>query len=322
MERIYRDQMERKRRAINRSAKCENGQGYVKRKMTIDTVCHYILHPVVYSTIGKSNDFFFHALRLCWNDKNILKDTRCKKLLYGLHLREGDIETLDVMNLTRSNENGWFTSSRENDLAKIGKLSGYFLRRFACTIGKALDDNFDPECCSWVGDKNLDELLKELKERTIIPVIVKLEISPHSEFDSSRFVCLAEDVVNNLVNGKEMVISRRVKLLEISAAFHDKVWLLLNSSAPGTRQQLINELFNNTLMEIVPLEAENENRTDMVPPVEDKNPNLIIPMGDISPKVNSKDHQARVCSQLERRPASSRSKQRNARYPIDEFDME
>lgn len=271
--------MERRRRVLRRSGKCANYDGNTKQKTAPEIICHYILYPVVLSTVEKSNDFYFHALRLSWNDRNKLKDFRCQKLLRGLHLKEDDIESLDIETLARSEENGWFISSRKNDLAKIGSVAGYFLRGFACSVGKALDSNYNKDVYSGMNAKALNDMFTEMKNnQTIVPVILKVEISQHSNFEVQRFVCLTEDLVNMLVSGEEMLIPRRVKILKISTVFHDWAWRSLNSEREN-REQLLNE---------------------------------IMSAASPSPQVQCE-------RQAPSRQASSRSKQRSTKYPSELF---
>lgn len=237
-----RSAMQRKRRAEKRSGKRKNYEGYEKRKMTNDKVCRYILFPMVLSSIGKPNDFYFHALNLRWNCKNISRDRRCQELIRGLHLGENveNVENVEIHNLARSRETGWFMSSRKNDLAKIGKLAGYFLRMFACSVGQALDENFAFN--SRIDVKDFNDLIKELKDnKTIVPAIVKLEISRDSHFDASKFVCLNEEHVEKLVNGNEIIATRRAKLLEISSGLQEWAWRLLNLATLKTRRELLND---------------------------------------------------------------------------------
>src|ERR1700761_1516050 len=111
---------------------------YEKRKMTTDLVDHYILFPVVFSALGRKNEFYIHALSSCWNDKNILKDSRCQQMFRGLNLKQ----PIEIDGLSKSTD-GWFTSCRHNDLEKIGKVAGYFIRLFSRTVGIALDGKFD-----------------------------------------------------------------------------------------------------------------------------------------------------------------------------------
>lgn len=329
--------MERKKRAIKRSGYCEIRQDDEQEKITTDTICHYILHPVIFSTIGNSNDFYFHSLKLRWNERNTLKDPRCQKLLRGLHLKEHEFETLDIEHLIRFKGNGWFTSSRKTDLAKIGKVAGYFLRRFACAVGKALDDNFDPEFYSSISAEYLNDLFKELKDNeTIVPVIVKLELSSLSNFDASKFVCLSEDIANVLVNGKKIIIPRRVNLLEISSDFHDWAWRLLNSSSLETQQQLINDLMHDHITTKSVLQVDDENQIDSALQVtENENENAgealcrqvavttsnVGCMEYIPLQAERKNHHNRICHLVERRPASSRSKKRSTKYPLQTFFM-
>lgn len=287
MDKIIRCAIDRKTRAVKRSRKRESYQVYMKRQMITDKICHYIVFPVVFSAIGKPNDFYFHSLSQCWNDKNISKNYPCRELLRGLHWKD----VVEIDNLPRSAETGWFTSSRKNDLAKIGKVAGIFLRRFACSVGQALDDNFILDRYSHVGDKDLTDLINELKEiKTVEPVIVKLEISPHSNFDASKFICLSEDHVNMIISGDEKVVTRRVKVLKITSGLHDWTWRLLNLPTLESREQLLIDGIPNPV-EGLPERVENENC------------------------------EARVCHQIQGRPVSSRLKRPNTRYISEIFDM-
>lgn len=211
---------------------------YEKRKMTTDKVSHFILFPVVLSSVGKCNDFYLHSLSLCWNDKNLCKDTRCKHLIHGLYLKD----KLNIYDLEKCGETGWFTSTRSNDLLNIGKMVGYFIRCNACAVAKALDEMFIPESYSLIEDKEFNDFMNEFKiNKTVVPVIVKVDISPESNFDASKFVCLSDDIVSNLVNGEEVVVTRRVKLLKIIEDLHDWAWQVLNTSSTECRQKLISE---------------------------------------------------------------------------------
>lgn len=325
MERKMRAGMERKNRVMKRSG---NLSDYVPRKISTDTVCHYILHPVIFSTIGKSNDFYLHSLRMFWNDKNLLKDARCQKLLSGLHLKPDDFEKWDFENLERSKDNGWFISSRKNDLAKIGKIAGYFLRRFVCVVGKALDEYFDPEFYSPINIKDLDDVFEELKaNNTIVPIIVKVELSALSYFDASRFVCLPEDIVNGITNGNKTLLPRRVNLLEITTDFHDWAWRLLNSPELETRQQLFNILIRDLQVDDedhspVTLSENNATEEILYPQIEFINPDNGNAIEDVSLQVGNVSHQDRICCQGERRLASSRLKKRSTKYPSQLFCME
>lgn len=242
--------MDRKKRAVKRSAQSKTLQSYEKREKTTDRVRQYILYPVVPSTIGKSNDFYFHALQLIWNERNIFKDSQCKKLLQGLYWKMEENESIYIAKLARATNNRWFTSSRENDLATIGKVAGYFLRRFASSVGKALDERFNPDTDDCFIGAKINDLFKVLLDnRTIVPVIVKLDLSPNSKFiqSNSKFICLTEDVVNILHDGEKVEVSRRAELLKINAVFHERAWRLLNSSSNEIRHKVMEELLNDTV---------------------------------------------------------------------------
>lgn len=295
-----RTRLDRKKRAQKRSRK-DTCQDYVKRKMTNETVCHYVLYPIIPSTIEKSNDFYFRALRLIWNERNISKDPQCQKLIKGL--RTEDIETLNIENLSRDEENGWFSSSRKNDLVKIGEIAGYILRNFACSVGQSLDEKSCNGPCKKI--KRLDDLFEELKSKGIIrPVIIKLEISPNSNFDSTRFICLEENVVNILVNGKELVLSRRVKLLHVHNTFHHHTWSILNTCVKETRLQLIKDIENDDLEK-----ANSEDATIDGVPIDILRPivELVVP------------EERETCNRVVLRPASTRSKKKSSKYPSDQF---
>lgn len=243
--------MDRNKRYKKRLAKLKSNN-YLKREITTDKVCHYILYPIVFSTIGKTNDFYFHILKLCWNDKNLLKDFRCQEMFRGLHLQQG----VEIADLVLSAETGWFTSSRRNDLAKIGKICGYFIRNFACSIGQALDEKFNPEAYPPILDEKFNACVYTLKEnKAIIPVVVKLEISPQSNFDTERFICLSENLVSNLTDEDEEVEATcRAKLLKIKPELHSWSWRLLNVRSFEERVELLNDGIPLEL----PSSAENE----------------------------------------------------------------
>lgn len=148
---------------------------YKKREITTDNVTHYILYPVVLSTINDSNDFYFYILKLCWNDKNILKDRKFRQMLCGMNLEEAvDTEFLPI-----SAETGWFSSSRQNDLAKIGRIAGYFLRMASYFIYQALNGGEEFEEKSPINDDHFNEYVN---------AIVKLEISSNSSFNLEKFM--------------------------------------------------------------------------------------------------------------------------------------
>lgn len=234
---------------------------------------------MVFSSIGKPNEFYFHVLNLKWNCKNISKDYRCQELIRGLNLQEH----VEIDNLTISNETGWFKSSKKTDLAKIGKVSGYFFRMFACSVGQALDENFT-DFYSRVDDKDLNDVINVLKDNlTIKPAIIKLEISGESKFDASKFLCLNEQQVNKLVNGKEIIATRRSKILEISSGLQDWAWSLLNEAALEKRRELL---------------------SDGVPITEETVPAILETFND-----GSLEEQA-----MKRRPLSCRSRQPNKLY--------
>ncbi len=198
---------------------------YVKREITKDNVVHHIIYPVVLSTINGSNDFYYHILQLCWNDKNILKDRRYRQMVCGLRLKD----VVDVKNLAVSDESGWFTSSRQNDLAKIGKVAGYFIRKFACSVAEALHEGNDFDDTVPIVDDVFNEFVESLKtKKAVVPVVVKLEISQQSSFDTKRFICVSDELVKQLADGDEMTTSLRCKLITIKAEYHEWAWRLLN----------------------------------------------------------------------------------------------
>lgn len=336
--------MDRKKRAVKRFAKGKTLQSYEKRENTTDRVRHYILYPVVTSTIGKSNDFYFHALQLIWNDRNIFKDSQCKKLLQGLYWKQDENDAMDIEKLARAKGNEWFTSSRQSDLATIGKVAGYFLRRFASSVGKAMDERFNLDTDCFIGPKNLNDLFEVLRDnQTIIPAIVKLDISPNSKFDHSKLICLTKDIVNILHNGEKAAVSRRAELLKINAVFHERAWRLLNSLSNEIRHEIMEELLNNSVqMKTIPSLVENE--TVHLPVPVDKNLTVHLPVDEnlvdgfpinalqqpieliecpleVLPPNANKNRRSKVCRQLESRPASSRSKERNRKYPLELYIM-
>lgn len=282
--------MDRKKRYTTRKAykkrleKCKKSNDYVKRVMTTDKACHYILFPVNFSTVGKSNDFFLRILNLCWNDKNLQKDTRCREMFRGLHLQKA----VKIADLPKSPKTGWFISSRKTDLAKIGKVAGYFIRRFACSVGSALDDTFNREVYTPIINKHFNECVNALKDnKTIMPVVVKLEISSESCFDNSRFISLNDDLVNNLTSGVEIVGTRKAKLLKIKTELHDWAWQLLNSPTLEQRTKLLND--------------------------------GILPKGP--PRNENEGNQPQISLQTEDRRASCRTKHPSRKYPTQIFKM-
>lgn len=333
--------MDRKSQTIKRSAKTRNPQNYEKRKMTKNTVRHYILYPVVPLTIGKSNDFYFHTLRLMLSDRNIKKDPKCKKLLQGLRLKDEELHNLDVGQLMRDRENGWFTSSRQNDLATIGKVVGYFLKCFASSVVNVLDEHFSPETATLNVVKELHDLFEVLRHnQAIVPVIIKLNISPHSKFDQSKFIYLTEDVVKILHDTEKTTISRRVELLNIKEEHQEQIWRLLNSVTCETRQEILEELMKNgNLGESEPDDEirifeenrlDGENETDDEIPINGENwfntGNQIdgVPIDTLEPLIEITEapiEPLKNIKKIERRSASSRSKQINKKYPVELYDI-
>ncbi len=217
---------------------------YEKRKNCTSTVSHFIVFPVTPSTIGKSNDFYLHSLSLCWNDKNMLNDARCKHMLRGLYLKS----EVEHGSLAKSAETGWFSSSRSNDLRKIGNIAGYFIRNHACSVAVAMDEQFVPGG-EPINNKEFNDFISGLKEgKTIVPTIVKLDISPDSYFDTSKFICLDENFAKNVIGDEVTVVTRRAKILNIKTELHDWAWRLLNVPSDENRQELIDlNLVNDIL---------------------------------------------------------------------------
>lgn len=144
-------------------------QCYKKRKVTNERACHYILFPVVKSTVGISSDFYFHALNLCWNDKNLLKDPQCQRMFRGFRLTQ----EIPLHSLDTSAESGWFTGSNASVLAKIGKIAGYFIRIHACSVASALDGNFNVDDYIPVVNKDMNYCVNALKQnKAVTPVVV------------------------------------------------------------------------------------------------------------------------------------------------------
>lgn len=236
--------LQRNRRAVKRSEKRKNYEGYAKRKWTTDKVCQYILFPVVPAATGKPNDFYLHALSMCWNDKNITKDYRCQQLLRGLSFRS-DIP--DLRNLKRSSETGWFQSSRKVDLARIGQVAGIFLHKYASSVGAALDEKYRPGLPNQIIGEDVTSLIEELKDDgTVLPVIVKMELSADSYFDSSKFIRLNEHQVNLLATGDEIIVTSRVKLLKITTEFINLAWNVLNSISYEVQKMLLHDITSLT----------------------------------------------------------------------------
>lgn len=232
--------MDRNKRYTNRVKRVakSSSNGYIKRENTAERKTHYILYPVVLSTINKSNDFFFHTLKLCWNDKNIVKDRRVRQMFSGFHLENG----FDTRDLAISAESRWFCSSRQNDLVKIGKIAGYFIRKCAYSVGQALYDEFDVKSYSPVPDEKFNNFVDNLKSsKAIVPVVVKLQISPESSFNVDQFICLGEDLVRNLIDGDEEVVTCRATIIKIKSRLHDWAWTLLNIRLIEDRVQALND---------------------------------------------------------------------------------
>lgn len=227
--------MDRKKRHVNRENRIAESN-YIKRKVTTERKIHYILYPVVLSTINKSNDFFFHTLKLCWNDKNILKDQRVRQMFCGLHLKEG----FDTLDLATSAESGWFCSSRQNDLVRIGKIAGYFIRKCAYSVGQAFHYDIDAKSYPPVPDEKFNALIDNLKaSKAIVPVVVKLQISPESSFNVTQFICLEDNLVKNLSEGDEQVVTCRSTIIKIRSDLHDWAWSLLNNRVLEERAQTL-----------------------------------------------------------------------------------
>lgn len=214
----------------------------------------------------------------------------------------------------------------------IGKVAGYFLRSFASSVGKALDERFNPDTGSYIGAKNLNDLFEVLRDnKTIIPAIVKLEISPNSKFHHSKCIFLTEDLVNILNDGKKDAVSRRAELLKINPTFHEWAWQLLNSSS-NEIHELMEKLLNNSIPMTTKTIPSLDNETVRLP-VDD---NLIdgVPINALQPLIeliegplevlaptSDDNRRPKVCCQLARRPASSRSKERNRKYPLESYVM-
>lgn len=252
--------MDRKKRYKKRSAASKHR--YVKREFTTEKAVHYILYPVVFSTINGSNDFYFHILQLCWNDKNIQKDRRYRQMVCGLRLKEA----VDTENLAISAESGWFTSSRQNDLANIGKIAGYFIRRFAYSVGESLYDEVDFDEHSPIIDEKFNKFVDSLKlNKAVIPVVIKLDISQQSSFDTKRFITVSEDLVKELADGDEIAASSRSKLIKIKTHFHDWAWKLLNMRTLEERIRGLNDrtLFEEQVSELSEVSSESSTGSEI-----------------------------------------------------------
>lgn len=132
-------------------------------------------------------------------------------------------------------------------MRKIGKIAGYFLRSHACSVALALDNEFafgsEP-----INNAEFNDFIQTLmKKKTIVPIIVMLDISRDSYFDLTKFVLLNESFVNEIVIGEEILVSRRAKMLGIKTELHDWAWRLLNTPTFEDREKLINkDLINVT----------------------------------------------------------------------------
>ncbi|KAJ6649710.1 Lithostathine-2, partial [Pseudolycoriella hygida] len=159
----------------------------------------------------------------------------------------------------------------------------------------------------------------------------KLELSSSSDFDATRFVCLSEDVANKFMNGKELNVPRRVKLLEIASSFTDIAWCILNSAELDTRQELINDVVHgNTPMESVPFQPienlmnnialqQNINTEEAsFPQVAVVNSDENSPLADVTLQVD--DNQS--CKTIISRQLSSRLKKPSLKYSLREYFVE
>lgn len=209
-------------------------QEYQKRKKTNETVSHFILYPVAFPAIGKKNEFFLHALSLCWNDKNLLKDSRCQQMFRGLRLEH----PIATENLLKSAD-GWFTSCRHNDLEKIGKLSGYFIRLFSSSVAGVLDQNFDSQSRPIDDDKFTDFINSLKREKIVVPAIINVQLSIESAFEPSKFIQLNENDATELSNGVEIIVTPRCKILKVSDELHEWAWQMLGMINDEDRQELL-----------------------------------------------------------------------------------
>lgn len=219
-----------------RSKEINVRQEYQKRKMTNDTVSHFILYPVAFPAIGKKNEFFIHALSLCWNDKNTLKDSRCQQMYRGLHLQH----PIDTESLLKST-NGWFTSCRHNDLEKIGKVSGYFIRLFSRSVASVLDEKFDTQSRPIDDDKFADFVCSLKREKIVVPAIIKLQLSVESAFDASQFIQLNEKDATDLSNGDELIVTPRCSILKVADELHEWGWHMLDMINYEDRQNVLSK---------------------------------------------------------------------------------
>lgn len=216
---------------------------------------------MVVSTINRTNDFYFHILQLCWNDKNIRNDRRYRQMVCGLRLKEA----VDTQSLQISEKTGWFTSSRQNDLAKIGKIAGHFIRMFAYSIGEALFEDFDFDQHSSIPDEKFNEYVESLKvKKAIVPVVVKIKISKQSSFDPKRFICVSQDHINELSDGEEISASFRSKLITIKTEYHDWAWKLLNARTLDERTQRLNDIIPIREQTSGPIQVSSEDSSQNV----------------------------------------------------------
>lgn len=209
-------------------------QEYQKRKMTNDTVSHFILYPVAFPAIGKKNEFFIHALSLCWNDKNTLKDSKCQQMFRGINLQH----PIDTGSLLKSTD-GWFTSCRHNDLEKIGKISGYFMRLFSSSVVGILYEKFDLQSKPIDDDKFVEFICSLKREKIVVPAIIKLQLSVESAFDASQFIQLNEKDATDLSNGDELIVTPRCKVLKVTDELHEWAWHVLDMLNYEDRQNVL-----------------------------------------------------------------------------------
>lgn len=159
-------------------------------------------------------------------------------MLCGMNLEK----EIDTGGLAVSVESGWFMSSRQNDLVKIGKIAGYFLRKFAYSIYEALHGESEV-AEKTINDVKFNDCVNSLKlNKAVVPVIARLEISANSSFNTERFTCLDESLVRHLSSGDELDATLRAKLIIIKEEYHDCAWRLLNMRTSTERVQALNDL--------------------------------------------------------------------------------
>lgn len=206
--------------------------------MTMDTVTHYIIYPIVLGVIGCTNDYFLYPLSLCLNKKKLRNDERCKPMFRGFYTNE----PVDVTELKISTVTGWYTSCLAHDKEKIGKIAGYFLRRYACSVAAALDDEYIPQFYPLIDV--VDALIEPFKQnKVVVPTVLRLDISPTLGLKVNQFVQLSEGEAKRFIGeGVARIVTRRLKLFTMKDELHDTAWQLLDTLDNQDRQNILKDM--------------------------------------------------------------------------------